>query len=409
MQPASIGAILLSVLAWHSPSRAQGSDADLTRRLEAQRSALHQIELDLVTAQADAETIRATERDVAARLVDASNRIGMTEYAIAHLAQAESLLTCDIAEARVRDETLRTKVAERQSIMARRVRVLYVQGRRHPYERALLASSLTHWLAARQYLATLNRRDLIDVQHLRADRSRLNALVVLQREQRDMLDSLIVRRREQRGHLLVAEREARDLLQRVRRSRRLIERATAELEAQRRESESKITEYLAAQEQAGALAARGALVGGASALAPVDFGEEKGHLPWPVEGRIVSTFGRSHDELTRTWTRNRGIDISASKGTDVLAVASGHVVMVDWFRGYGSFVILFHGQDYYTVYAHLDAVTVRRNDRVRRGQAVGISGDSGTLGEAKVHFELLAGREALNPLDWLTPRGRDSS
>jgi len=78
--------------------------------------------------------------------------------------------------------------------------------------------------------------------------------------------------------------------------------------------------------------------------------------------------------------------------------------MVDWFRGYGSFVIVSHGQNYYTLYAHLDEIHVQKNEHVQQGQVIGLSGDSGTLGEEKLHFELLGGPQALNPLDWLQPR-----
>jgi len=46
---------------------------------------------------------------------------------------------------------------------------------------------------------------------------------------------------------------------------------------------------------------------------------------------------------------------------------------------------------------------------VHQGQVIGTSGDSGTLGDAKVHFELLAGHEALNPLEWLAPSSSGSS
>ncbi|HRS95512.1 MAG TPA: peptidoglycan DD-metalloendopeptidase family protein, partial [Candidatus Latescibacteria bacterium] len=130
----------------------------------------------------------------------------------------------------------------------------------------------------------------------------------------------------------------------------------------------------------------------------------KGKLPWPVEGRVTSRFGRRRDAATQTWTRSRGIDIRVPKGTEVTAVGAGKIVMVDWFRGYGSFVIVSHGQNYYTLYAHLDEIHVQKNEHVQQGQVIGLSGDSGTLGEEKLHFELLGGPQALNPLDWLQPR-----
>ena len=384
-----------------SVAPAPGQDADLSRRLHTQQSVLRQVAADLAEARADADRIRGAERDAAREAVAAANQVGLIEHSLAELARAESLLSADIAEAGARRTRIQQQVDARQSLVERRVRVLYVQGRRQPYQRALLATSLTHWLAARQYLATLNRRDTIDIEHLKKDRARVDSLRLLLREQQGTLDTLIARKQEQYGELQGAERQAQRLLAMVRRDGRLAEQAAAELEAQKQASRRRIEGYLAALAQAGAQAGDNPFIGGVSVTSPVDFSAEKGHLPWPVRGEVVRRFGRQRDSQTRTWTRTRGIDIRASNGTDVLCVAAGQVVMVDWYRGYGAFVIVAHGQDYYTLYAHLKAVAVRRDDHVRQGQVIGASGES--LGEGRLHFELLAGHEALNPLDWLAP------
>ena len=375
--------------------------ADLSHRLQSQQQLLGQIDADLQQARDDAERIRSRERNIAHRLVDVTNRISHLEHTIGRLTRSEQQLRTDMTSATARIETLRVHIADRHELMERRVRVLYTQGRRQPYQRALLASSLKHWLAARHYMTTLNQRDEIDIQHLQIDRRHLVHMVSLYRDQQETLDSLIVRQREQRDELVTSQREARGLFHRVRRSRTLAERAAQELEAQKADSERRISEYLTERERAGASSTDNTLVGSASAL--VDFSELRGRLPWPAAGDILRRFGRTRDAATRTWTRNRGIDIGATRGTQVMTVANGQVAMVDWARGYGTFVIVAHGGDYYTLYANLETVFVSKDDQLRQGQPVGVSGVS-SMGEQKLHFELLAGRDAIDPLQWLEPR-----
>ncbi len=384
-------------------------DTNLSRRLETQQTILLQIEADLVRARDEAREIRDTEQDAAKRYVDARNRVSLIEHSLNQLIQGESLLNADIAEVNRQRSEISRKVAERSAVMERRVRTLYTQGRRQPYQRALLASSLSHWMAARQYMATLNRRDHIDVRHLVEDRMRLDTLATLYRKQRTTLDTLIARRTEQREELVAARSEAERFLAQVQRDRQLAEQAANELEGQRRTSQERVSDYLRQLEAIGTHTRDDAAYGGVSVVTPVDFHTEKGRLPWPVDGPVVGRFGRQRDAETRTWTRNRGIDIGAPKGTNVRAVAAGRVVLVDWFRGYGTFVIVAHGQNYYTLYAYLDAVHVRPDDRVRQGQVVGTSGSEDHSATGAIHFELLAGHEALNPLDWLVPTTQNAS
>ena len=392
--------VLAAVLTPAAAPRAQ-EYSDLSHRLESQQNMLEQINADLRLAREDAERIRARERNVSRRLVDVTNTISQTEHTIARLTRAERQLRRDMTAASARVDTLSAQISDRRAIMERRVRVLYMQGRRQPYQRALLASSLRHWLAARQYMSTLNRRDEIDVVHLEADRREFERMVALYTQQRETLDSLLSTRRTQREELLASQTEARTLFRRVRSSRTLAERAAEELEEQQRESEQRVLEYLAARQQAGSAARGSALVGSASAL--VDFTQLRGVLPWPVEGAVLRRFGRTRDAVTRTWTRNRGIDIAAARGTNVQAAANGQVAMVDWAPGYGTFVIIAHGGDHYTLYANLGSVAVQREQHVNQGDTIGATGASG-MGEERLHFELLAGAEAVDPLEWLEPR-----
>ena len=402
IQPVDAGRVACGLLlAALVVAGAHAQDAGLARRLETQKSMLQQLEADLSSARAESERMRETEQDAAGRFVEAANRVGLIEHSLSSLANAETALVQDISAAEHRRARILQQVGDRESLMARRVRTLYVEGRRHPYQRALLASTLAHWMAARQYMTTLNRRDEIDVRHLTTDRIELDSVTAIYRDQRRTLDTLIARRQVQRRELVAAREDAERYLTRIRRSRRLAESAARELEGQRQESQQRIADYLVERERAGSTAHDDALVGGISIAAPVDFSTQRGSLPWPIDGPVVGEFGRRRDRESRTWTRSRGIDIGAPLGTEVRSVASGRVVLVDWYRGYGTFAIVAHGQDYYTLYAHLGGLNVRPDDHVRRGQIIGVSGSPGALGVEGVHFEIMVGHEALNPRDWL--------
>jgi murein hydrolase activator len=400
--------ITVAVMVLTVPTMAQHAPDDLTQRLRMQRQTLVQLQSDLEEATIEATQIRRRERSAAKRAVHAANRVSMIEHAIVILTGTASELSADIRIVTAHRDSLTHRIQLRRNIMERRVRLLYMRGRRQPYQRALLASSLLHWFAARHYMTTLNRRDRIDVDHLARDHAKLAKTLVLYEEQKETLDTLVTRRKNHRRKLVAVRGESRKHLRKIRRSRKLADRATVELAAQRENSRKRIERHLTDLTKAGARMSGGPELGGASSASATDFSGYRGRLPWPVRGRVLTRFGRSRDRTSKTWTRNRGIDIGTPAGTDVLAVAGGRVVMVSWMRGYGTFLIISHSGNYYTLYAHLRNVRIRRNDQVRQGQVIGVSGKN-AIGKPRLHFQLLAGKRALNPLDWLTPQAGGAS
>lgn len=115
-------------------------------------------------------------------------------------------------------------------------------------------------------------------------------------------------------------------------------------------------------------------------------------LYWPVRGRISSHFG------PRDGRPHRGIDIVAPRGSGVRAAASGRVIFAGRQRGYGRTVIIQHN-GFRTLYAHFSGYKVRRGDRVREGQLIGLVGTSGNAQGAHLHFEYRNHRNhALDPM-----------
>ncbi|MDD3806443.1 MAG: peptidoglycan DD-metalloendopeptidase family protein [Candidatus Marinimicrobia bacterium] len=134
------------------------------------------------------------------------------------------------------------------------------------------------------------------------------------------------------------------------------------------------------------------------------FSSGKGKLPWPVQGTVVSRFGRQVHPVLKTETENNGIDIKAPEKTPVIAVMDGLVTRVTWLRGYGNTIIIMHGEDYYTVYSHIGGIRVSENEYVEAGQVIAEVSDNGSLQGTMLHFEIWDSRQKLNPEEWLSQR-----
>ena len=121
---------------------------------------------------------------------------------------------------------------------------------------------------------------------------------------------------------------------------------------------------------------------------------------WPVQGKLVTTYGPSDGGL-----HNDGINIAAPKGTPVRAADNGVVVYVgNELRGFGNLVLVKHADNWVTAYAHNETLLVRRGDKVARGQAIAQVGNSGNVAEPQLHFEIRQGTRAVNPMGLLDPQ-----
>ncbi len=132
-----------------------------------------------------------------------------------------------------------------------------------------------------------------------------------------------------------------------------------------------------------------------------EFAALKGRLMWPVSGKIIRGYGKHTHPKYGTVTMNNGVDISASSGAPIVAVAAGVVEFVDWIDSFGKCVILNHGGGYYTLYAHVADTSVSQGQKVGKGQVIASVGDTGSLEGYVCHFEIRKARAALDPAAWL--------
>lgn len=134
------------------------------------------------------------------------------------------------------------------------------------------------------------------------------------------------------------------------------------------------------------------------------FAQNKGRLPAPIRGSysILRTFGvHQHSEHNRVQVNSSGVDFGVNGDSRAYAVFSGVVSRVFVIPGYGTAVILRHG-NYLTVYANLSSVAVSTGSRVSTGQGIGSVGASPDSSSGRLlHFQLWHERTKLNPLAWI--------
>jgi len=127
----------------------------------------------------------------------------------------------------------------------------------------------------------------------------------------------------------------------------------------------------------------------------------KGLLIFPVKGKIRHSFGPYRHPRLNLQAFRSGIEIEADRGEPVRAVHAGTVLYASWFKAYGNIIVIDHGDNYYTVYAHLEDVFKSVDNRVESGDVVATVGDSGAMGVAGLYFEIRHHDRPLDPMEWL--------
>lgn len=121
----------------------------------------------------------------------------------------------------------------------------------------------------------------------------------------------------------------------------------------------------------------------------------------PVIGVLTDGFGRRKDPFTGRLAYHRGVDISARRGTPVIAPADGVVTFTGRQRGFGREIRISHGFGVVTVYGHLSKIQVAPGDRVHRGDVIGRVGSTGRSTGPHLHYEVHVDGAAVNPLYYI--------
>lgn len=131
-----------------------------------------------------------------------------------------------------------------------------------------------------------------------------------------------------------------------------------------------------------------------------EFSDNRGKLPWPVEGSVIESFGQHYHPVYKSVKLpfNNGVNIATEKGASVKAVFNGEVRQVIVMPGYNQCVLVQHG-GFFTFYCKLGSVSVKAGQKISTGQTIG---KVETInGETVLHFQLWEDRNPQDPELWL--------
>ncbi len=117
--------------------------------------------------------------------------------------------------------------------------------------------------------------------------------------------------------------------------------------------------------------------------------------------RLVSGFGNRIHPIYKTLMMHTGVDFLANTGEPIYATGNGVVVSAERNNhGYGQMIVIDHGYGYQTLYAHLSQIKVRRGQEIKRGELIGLVGNTGRSTAPHLHYEVIRNGRKVNPVNY---------
>ena len=344
---------------------------------------LQELRKKLAEQRKTVQQLKTKETGILRSIQEIDNEISLTRKLINELKKQEDNLSDEITLLQGAIAKIDMKLHEKRKILQKRVKEIYKYGELHPLAVILLSYSFSDALRRMKYLAMIADRDRRVVTDILRLKKRLNEQSeILQRKLQDL--EAIRKEAEQEEKNLKAQKSGKQkFLEEVSSKREESERLAREMEKAQRHLEKLIATIQKTKYRKGE-----------------EFFKKR-ILDWPVRGKVVGKFGLKRDKKYGTATRNNGIDISAPLGTVVKCVAPGKVVYASHFLGYGKMVIVDHGGNYISLYAHLSTISVEVGQELLRGDVIGLVGDTGSVEEPVLHFEIRKSGKPVNPLNYL--------
>lgn len=365
----------------------------LQEKIEEEKQALQQLKQEIRKTQKQRDQAQKKQAQVLQSIERLDRQLHKERREATAINREIEQIDRELAKIDAQLTGLRSDVREKHAVIGTRLKRLYMEGRAGwvsplatattyvQFQRRLLyLSSLATW---ERNLFEKYRRQLAQNERLHVQRAKIR-------------DSLIARKSRIDKKLNVirdVKSQKRVVLSSVKRTTRSHELTLRTLD----QAETRKEALLKKLEQRSQIAA-----GKIEKRTTDDF--QRGALLWPADGELVGFFGRQKHPAFGTDVRKKGIEIASKEGSDIRAVSGGHVVYADWLRGYGLVVIMDHGNNYFTLYAHASTLLVKEGETVAKGAVLGETGSSGLTDRSILYFELRKGTKPVNPLRWLTKR-----
>ncbi len=387
----------------HSPHSLEAAPKEATPKVD--KKELQQLRNRIQTLQKELTDTEESKSETADALRESEQAISAANRKLAALAKEQNEANDKLGQLKAQSGQVARDIEAQQLRLSKLLYRRYIDGGGQKEYLSLLLNQQDPDKIARNlhYYSYLSRARMDDIDALRINLQRLDALTLQSREKTAEIAAIQAR---QAGHKKNLERQKTE-------HAKLLAEISLQADQQRREIGKlkrdedrlsrlvdKIAKMLARKKRAAP-----------SGPAPLNnqrlpdasthgspFSSLKGRLSLPVRGELVNRFGSPRADGGITW---KGLFIRSAAGENVKAIAGGRVVFADWLRGFGNLMIIDHGGSYMSLYGNNETVHKQVGDAVRSGDTIATVGNSGGDPDSGLYFELRHQGKPFDPLNWV--------
>ena len=372
----------------------EGYDDKITKN----RSSLDKIKLEIDAIQRQIEQSKKKESDTNEQIALIDKKVAYISRARGLLEREHRLVNAKIdASNRLLQETQK-RIVKLRALYAERAVYAYKHGRIRNLELIVSSKSFNEALIRYHYLKIIADHDQRLIESIQQKEAAIiNLKTDLEKDLQLKSKNLREKKSEEKNSLTNRSKKS-NLLKEIHQTQAVFVNQLKRKEQEREQ----LTALIAELERARRQQKKGNKSSGYVQFDNDDITKARGKLPWPVDGKIITRYGKQRDPGgSKTYVNNTDIEIQSKLGTPVKSIFSGIIRVITYLPGYGNTVIVDHGKGYYSVYSHLDEIYVQKDDFIKTGDVLATVGDSGSFSGAKLQFGIYGSQESYNPESWL--------
>lgn len=351
--------------------------------INALQERMEQIEQEQIELKSEYNQKKAEQNKLTAQLRQINANLNNAQASIKTLDTEIADIEGQIAFTEMEIENKQRDYDGRLALFNRRLKEMYQYGDMNYISVLLQSSSLSDFLTRFEYLKYIANNDQKLLEEVQALQKTLDEQHVSLTNMKTDLETKKQTQVTKAQELETASAEQQKVVNEIKADVNATWAILEEMEAEAKAAENEIRRLQAAN-------------GNSSATAP-----SKYIWPCPSSKTITSPYGYRIHPIQGIRKLHTGMDIGAKKGADILAAASGTVIMAKYYGGYGNCIIIDHGGGMSTLYAHMSAYVAKNGDYVNAGDVIGKVGSTGNSTGPHLHFEVRVNGQTTDPANYV--------
>ena len=375
----------------------------------ASKSSLESAKKKKTAIEQEKKRAEATLKNLEALKGDAVRYVAELDASLEALSDELSKLSADIEAKEEQIEVTKAGLqeaeateAEQYEAMKLRIKYMYEKGDSSFVDLLMEAKSLSELLNKAEYIGKISEYDREKLDEYAATKDRIaETKLVLEAEYEELLelqDQTEAKHASVEELLAAKQAELKSVESKITEAEAEVSEYKKDLKAQE-DSIKAIEAELKKQEEAAKKKAESS----GKTYKTKSIGDIKFIWPCPASSRITSKFGARSSPTEGASSNHKGIDIGAPTGTDIVAAASGEVVISTYSYSAGNYVMINHGGGVYSVYMHASKRLCKVGDTVKQGQVIAKVGSTGYSTGPHLHFGIRVNGTYVNPSQYVSP------